>query len=63
VATAFTICNDQLEQMGLAPLGLAIEGHTSASPDGHDFSVRVSGLRAMQVRGERASFRTHASPT
>ena len=48
VATALWICNDILAEMNLAPLGLAVEGHTSASIHGHTESLRISSLRANQ---------------
>ena len=48
VATALQICNDMLAQQGSAPLGLTVEGHTSASMNGHAESERISGLRALQ---------------
>ena len=48
VASALQICNDMLAQQGSAPLGLTVEGHTSASMNGHAESERISGLRALQ---------------
>jgi hypothetical protein len=47
VATALQICNDMLVEEGLAPLGLVVEGHTSASLEGEAESERISGLRAL----------------
>ena len=47
VATALQICNDMLVEEGLAPLGLVVEGHTSASFEGEAESERISGLRAL----------------
>ena len=48
VAIALRICNDILIEMKVAPLGLAVEGHTSASIHGHTESLRISSLRANQ---------------
>ena len=48
VATCLRICNNMLMEMKLAPLGLAVEGHTSASIHGHTESLRISSLRADQ---------------
>ena len=48
VAVALRICNDLLAEMKIAPLGLAVEGHTSASIHGHAESLRISSLRAQQ---------------
>lgn len=46
VALALRLCNDMVVSHGGPPLGLAIEGHTSASIHSHDESVRISTLRA-----------------
>ena len=48
VATTLRVCNDMLAEMNRAPLGLAVEGHTSASIHGHTESLRISSLRANQ---------------
>ena len=48
VGTALQVCNDLLIEKGLAPLGLVVEGHTSASLQGDAESERISGLRAQQ---------------
>ena len=50
VAIAFSICNNLLIDQGLLPIGLAVEGHTSASADGHAKSMRISTLRAEQCQ-------------
>jgi hypothetical protein len=62
VATALQICNDLLQQQGLAPLGLTVEGHTSASMNGHEESVRISSLRAMQCERSVSSALKTANP-
>ena len=50
VATALSICNNLLTEMRLAPLGLAVEGHTSASIHGHEESLNISTARAKQCK-------------
>ena len=51
VAKAFAICNDVLQSHGLRPLGLSVEGHTSATPHGEQESLRISTRRALRCRG------------
>ena len=43
-----TLLNNMLHDQHLAPLGLAIEGHTSASWHGHEESLMISTKRANQ---------------
>ena len=50
VAIALQLCNDLLLEQGTAPLGLAVEGHTSASIHGHDESVDISTKRSKQCK-------------
>ena len=48
VAVALTICNDILKEECLPPLGLSVEGHTSASIHGIEESLTISSLRARR---------------
>ena len=52
IGTAYEICNDLLHSLSLPPLGLRLDGHTSASIHGPKESVHISTLRARQC--ERA---------
>ena len=42
VAFALGVCNDMLVAQKMDALGLAVEGHTSASINGHEESVMIS---------------------
>ena len=46
VAAALQILNELLVGNGFAPLGLCVEGHTSASIHGHEESLMISSTRA-----------------
>jgi len=46
VAVALQILNELLVGNGFAPLGLCVEGHTSASIHGHEESLMISTTRA-----------------
>ena len=48
IAMALEICNDLLIHSKLAPFGLSLEGHTSASIHGAIESLHISTLRAKQ---------------
>ena len=48
VSIAYQICNDLLVSHGLEALGLCIEGHTSASINGHQESLEISTKRSSR---------------